>query len=141
MNNKLNFDSLKEKINIIINKFKESKKFRYITLGIGLGLVIVIVLLFIFVGAPFNSVTINVMDQYEKAIDGLEITLYNEDNSYRVKFSNGMTKGRALDVKKGDYLLTFSSIPNGYTCFTTNESFTMRKYSRLKFEYECLKSE
>lgn len=140
MNNKFKFDGLKDKINIIINKFKESKKFRYITLGIGL-VVVVIVLVLIFFGAPFRSVTINVTDQNNEAIDGLEITLYNDDNSYIVKFAKGMTKSRALDVEKGDYLLTFSAIPNGYTCFTTNDSFTMKGNSRLKFEYECLKSE
>ena len=129
-----------DKVKELLNKFKESKLSFKVSLGIVL-IVIAVIICLIFFGAPMNSVTIRVVDQHDKAIDGLEITLENEDNSYKINFSNGMTKSRALDVKKGKYSLRFSSIPYKYTCFTTSDNFKMKRNGKVKLEYECIKAE
>ena len=126
----------------LINKFKESKKFKIV------GLVIILIILIItIIGvsvdiAPKNSVTIYVVDQNGKGINGLELIINKVDDteSYQIKYTKKMKKNRAVGLDEGDYELTFTNIPKGYTCFTVFDEFSMEKDEKKKLEYECLKS-
>lgn len=89
---------------------------------------------------PKNSVTIVVSDQNGEVINGLNIQVDSNENSFSVDFDE--TTGievTELGVKPGDYTLTFQNIPKNYTCSKVIDDFTMSDNGKIKLEYECSK--
>lgn len=130
-------------LNKFINMFKESKNFKFVGL-----IIIVVILIITIIGinidiAPENSVTVYVVDQNGRGINGLEIGIYKEEDmgkTHTIKYTKRMTKNRVVEVVSGDYVLMFDNIPKGYTCFTVRDTFSMKKGEKKVLEYECLKS-
>ena len=42
-----------------------------------------------------------------------------------------------LDLEPGDYILVFDYVPDGYSCSSLSDNFTLLDGSKLKLEYEC----
>lgn len=86
---------------------------------------------------PKNSVTIVVKDENENAINGLNLKLIGP-NHYDVDYED-ITDQTLLDVKPGDYILTFEMIPEGYNCEKSTDKFTLAEGGKVKLEYKCSK--
>jgi len=86
---------------------------------------------------PKNSVTLIVKDQNGDAINGLTVH-FNGPQIYNNEFTD-IADLTILDVKPGDYIVTFEDIPDGYTCEKIMDNFTLNVDGKVKLEYTCTK--
>lgn len=88
---------------------------------------------------PKDSITIKVVDEKNREIDGLVIKLKGPD-TYTEEFKNKKSI-TFTDVKAGEYQVIFAKIPSSYACPMEVNSFTLQQGGKVKMEYECMKQE
>ena len=88
---------------------------------------------------PKNSITIKVTDENGDSIEGISINVSSKDGIYNENY-NDFSNTTILGAKSGDYILTFTSIPEGYTCQELVDNFTLNQDGKIKLEYECTKN-
>ena len=154
---KFDFNEFKEEINKIKDAAKEAKseenkepKENKKT-SMGQQIIGIIILIAVVVGTlaiiisnldtillPENSIKILVSDQNGEIIEGLTVTLQGENGAYLESFTSQQNI-TILKATPGDYIISFENIPEGYTCSTLSDNFTLNDGEKLKVKYECIK--
>ena len=77
-----------------------------------------------------------ISDQNDEVIEGLTVTIQGENGAYLETFTS-QKNITILDATPGDYIISFTDIPEGYTCSTLSDNFTLNEGEKLKVKYEC----
>ena len=87
---------------------------------------------------PSNTIKIIVADQNDEVIPELVVNVFRSDGGFSQDFSNE-SKIIIFGATPGKYRITFENVPEGYTCDTMNDTFTLEEDGKVKVEYECRK--
>lgn len=87
---------------------------------------------------PKNTIKIIISDQNGEVIPELMVNVEHSTGSFDEDFSNE-SEIIIFGATPGEYRVTFERIPEGYTCDSLYDTFTLEEDNKVKVEYECRK--
>lgn len=87
---------------------------------------------------PKNTIKIIVADQNGEGIPDLMVNVENRTGVFDEDFINE-SEIIIFGATPGEYRVTFERVPEGYTCDTLYDTFTLEEDNKVKVEYECRK--
>jgi len=89
---------------------------------------------------PKNTIKIIISDQNGEVIPELMVNVEHSTSVFDEDFSNE-SEIIIFGATPGEYRVTFERVPEGYTCDTLYDTFTLEEDNKVKVEYECRKDD
>lgn len=87
---------------------------------------------------PKNTIKIIISDQNGEVIPDLMVNVGHRNGGFDEDFINE-SEIIIFGATAGEYRVTFERVPEGYTCDTLYDTFTLEEDNKVKLEYECRK--
>ena len=102
--------------------------------------VVMLVLNYDMLFLPKNTVVFTVTDQNGNAVEGLELYVNGDQNSFYIKFDEYTgSKVKKLNVKPDEYTISLHYVPENYDCSDVKSEFILNNGDKYKFSANCVK--